>query len=605
MSRIPHLPNATGGTARGLSLPAALAALSLCVTALPNATLFAQDAKTVVARSIDARQAHYADVALQIWSFAELGFQESRSSGLLQQQLSEAGFTVRAGVADMPTAFVAEWGSGEPVIGILAEFDALPGLSQDTVPSRQPIVEGGSGHGCGHNLYGTASTAAAIAVKQWLEESQTKGTIRLYGTPAEEGGDGKVYMVMDGEFKDADAVLSWHPGDRNDASPSHNLAVISAYFRFHGVAAHAAAAPDRGRSALDAAEAMDMMVNQLREHVPQTTRIHNVIRNGGLAPNVVPDYAESEYYVRHPSADTAMAILQRVVDAAKGAALGTGTTMDYEIFNGSYAHLTNQTLARLMDANLRRVGGVTYSPEETAFAEEMQTTLGRAPARSHPCHRDPALRYHPHDLRLLRRRGRELGCAHDGSEHGDLGPRHRRPHLAGGGGGRDEHWQQRAHRGRQDPGHDGGGPVHHPEPRCSRRRPSSSSGGVPDSTTIPSSATGSRRWTIAKVESGREEGWRPPLRLPPEHVSGRPNQRDLPSHHRDPGRRSDDRDGGFGAVLPRRPRGPRVRLLQDARRRRLLRRQLPGERAVRSHGFLHHLLYQARQLRHPPRRREE
>ncbi len=318
-------------------------------------------------------------MATDIWGFAELGFQEQRSSALLQEQLRNAGFTVRAGVSDMPTAFIAEWGSGKPVIGILAEFDALPGLSQDTVPYRKALMEGGSGHGCGHNLFGTASTAAAIAVKHWLEESGTPGTLRLYGTPAEEGGDGKVYMVMDGQFQDVDAVLTWHPGDDNSASPSHNLAVISAYFRFHGVAAHAAAAPDRGRSALDAVEAMDMMVNLMREHVPQTTRIHYVIRHGGLAPNVVPDFAETEYYVRHPSADTAKAIFQRVVDAANGAALGTGTTMDYEVFNGSYEELPNQTLARLMDANLRRVGGVTYTDPETAFARLLQKTLGEHP----------------------------------------------------------------------------------------------------------------------------------------------------------------------------------------------------------------------------------
>jgi aminobenzoyl-glutamate utilization protein B len=355
------------------------AAVAVLAATLVHAPLRAQDAKAAVAKSIDAERAHYADVARQIWGFAELGFQEQQSSALLQQQLRDAGFTVRAGVSEMPTAFVAEWGSGKPVIGILAEFDALPGLSQDTVPFRRVLTEGGSGHGCGHNLFGTASTAAAIAVKQWLEQSHTPGTVRLYGTPAEEGGDGKVYMVMDGQFRDVDAVLVWHPGDRNDASPSRDLAVISAYFRFHGVAAHAAAAPDRGRSALDAVEAMDMMVNMMREHVPQTTRMHYVIRHGGLAPNVVPDFAETEYYVRHPSADTVRAIFERVVDAAKGAALGTGTTTDYEIFGGSYAALPNYTLAKLMDANLRRVGGVSYTPSETAFARQIQTTFGEHP----------------------------------------------------------------------------------------------------------------------------------------------------------------------------------------------------------------------------------
>lgn len=356
-----------------------MAALALVVAMA--APVQGQDAKARVARSIDLQQGHWSSVARQIWGFHELGFQETRSSALLQQQLRDAGFTVKSGVAGMPTAFVAEYGSGKPIIGVLAEFDALPGLSQDTVPYRDPITAGAPGHGCGHNLFGTASTAAAIAVRQWLAESHTAGTIRLYGTPAEEGGDGKVFMVRAGLFNDVDAVLSWHPGDRNDASPARNLAVISAYFRFHGVAAHAAAAPDRGRSALDAVEVMDVMVNFMREHVPSDTRIHYVIRKGGLAPNVVPDFAETEYYVRHPNADTVRAIFQRVVDAAKGAALGTGTTMDYDVFSGSYERLPNTTLAHVMDANLRRVGGVDYSPHETQFATRLQTTLGRnAPA---------------------------------------------------------------------------------------------------------------------------------------------------------------------------------------------------------------------------------
>lgn len=353
--------------------------MGLATVLVLAAPLHGQDAKTQVTRAIDAQQAQWGDVARSIWGFAELGFQEQRSSTLLQQQLREAGFKVEAGVAGMPTAFVATGGSGKPVIGMLAEFDALPGLSQDTVPYRDPLAAEGHGHGCGHNLLGTASTAAAIAVKQWLEHEHRSGTIRLYGTPAEEGGDGKVYMVRAGLFSDVDAVVAWHPGDRNDASPSTNLAVISALFRFHGISAHAAAAPDRGRSALDGIEAMDFMVNYMREHVPSDTRIHYIIRNGGLAPNVVPDFASAEYYVRHPSADTLKSIWDRVVKAAQGAALGTGTTMDYEIIGGSYARLPNETLARLVYANLETVGGVHYTPAETTFATKLQETLGSSP----------------------------------------------------------------------------------------------------------------------------------------------------------------------------------------------------------------------------------
>ena len=359
-----------------------IAALALLIS-LPLAPALAQtadkvanDGKTFVTQVIGQQQEHWDDVSRRIWGFHELGFQETQSSELLQQQLRDAGFEVKAGVSGMPTAFIATWGSGKPVIGILAEFDALPGLSQDTVPYRKPLEAQAPGHGCGHNLFGTASTAAATAVKQWMEKAGQSGTIRLYGTPAEEGGDGKVYMVRDGLFSDVDAVLAWHPGDGNDASPSDNLAVIGALFRFHGVSAHAAAAPDKGRSALDGVESFDYMVNMMREHVPQESRIHYVIRNGGLAPNVVPDFAEVEMWARHPKAGVLRGIWDRIVAASQGAAMGTGTTVDMEIINGSFERLPNETIAKLMDANLRRVGGVTYTPAESRFASTLQKSFG-------------------------------------------------------------------------------------------------------------------------------------------------------------------------------------------------------------------------------------
>ena len=251
-----------------------------------------------VIRGIEALAEEYAGIAQQIWDYAEVGYLETRSSELLQSTLRDAGFAVEAGVAGMPTAFVGTYGSGEPIIGILAEFDALPGISQDRVPDRQAIGDKSAGHACGHHLFGTASVASAIAVKEWLDRSGTRGTIRLYGTPAEEGGAGKVYMVREGLFDDVDAVLHWHAGDRNSASASSSLANKSAKFRFHGLSAHAAGAPERGRSALDGVEAMNAMVNMLREHVPQETRIHYVITSGGAAPNVVPDFAEVYYYAR-------------------------------------------------------------------------------------------------------------------------------------------------------------------------------------------------------------------------------------------------------------------------------------------------------------------
>lgn len=352
-------------------------ALALVVGASTGFRSSAQgsDPRARMLESIDARRADYADVAMQIWKFAELGYLETRSSALLQQKLAAAGFTVKAGVADIPTAFVASYGSGKPVIAFVGEFDALPGLSQAAVPERKPLQDGAPGHGCGHNLLGTGSMAAAIAVKDWLAASGRPGTVRFYGTPAEEGGGAKGYMVRAGLFDDVDVAISWHPGQANDASPSSNLAMVAAKFRFHGIAAHAAAAPDRGRSALEAVEAMDMMVNMMRQNVPQETRIHDIITHGGAAENIVPDFAEVSYMARHPDMRVLDGIWQRIVDAARGAALGTGTTMDFEMTDASYNLLPNAYLADLQRRNMASVGGVKYSPEERAFAEALRKTM--------------------------------------------------------------------------------------------------------------------------------------------------------------------------------------------------------------------------------------
>jgi aminobenzoyl-glutamate utilization protein B len=327
-------------------------------------------------------QAHYADyrqLAQRIWGFAEVGYKETQSSALLQKTLRDNGFTVQAGVAGIPTAFVATYGSGQPVIGVLAEFDALPGLAQQAVATKTPIAGQDAGHGCGHNLFGTASVATGLEIKKLLKEGKLHGTVKVYGCPAEEGGSGKVYLVREGLFNGVDAVLHWHPSNENAAMTGSYIANKSAKFRFHGVAAHAAAAPERGRSALDGVEAMDNMVNLLREHVPQETRIHYVITNGGKAPNVVPDSAEVYYYVRHPNRAVVQAVFERVAKAAEGAALGTGTTMDYELIGGTHELLVNQTLAHALQTNLEQVGGVTYTPEEVAFGQQIQASLG-APA---------------------------------------------------------------------------------------------------------------------------------------------------------------------------------------------------------------------------------
>ena len=340
----------------------------LCLSTL---CLSAQTSTDQILSDLDSKTSYYADIAQTIWANPELGYQEENSSMLLQETLKKEGFTVKSGVADIPTAFVAEYGSGAPIIAILAEFDALPGVSQKAIPEREAVIDGGAGHACGHHLFGTASSAAGISVKKWLESSGKSGTVRVYGTPAEEGGAGKVYMARAGLLDDVDAVLHWHPGSGNAAGATSSLANKSAKFRFYGEASHAAAAPERGRSALDGVEAMNHMVNLLREHVPQETRIHYVITRGGEAPNVVPAFAEAFYYVRNPDVANVKAIFEKVVKAAEGAALGTNTEMDYEVIHGLYNLLPNETLARIMHKNLEKIGGVEYNDEEHAFAEKI------------------------------------------------------------------------------------------------------------------------------------------------------------------------------------------------------------------------------------------
>ncbi|WP_128891606.1 amidohydrolase [Erythrobacter sp. HKB08] len=338
--------------------------------------LHAQTADPVA--EVSAQTDRTSRVAQQIWDWAELGYLETRSSSLLQDELAAEGFTVERGVADIPTAFVAEWGEGGPVIAILAEFDALPGITQSGSASRDPMDEKAAGHACGHNLFGAGSLTAAIAVKRWLEKTGTPGRIRLYGTPAEEGGSGKVYMVRAGLFDDVDFSIHWHADDENSAAARTSLANRSAKFRFRGVSAHAAGAPERGRSALDGVEAMNMMVNMMREHTSMDTRIHYVITEGGAAPNVIPDFAEVFYYVRHSDADEVRALWERLEDTARGAALGTGTKVEWEIIHGNNPLLVNETLAKMMDAKLRQVGGIEYTAEERAWAEELSKSLGDA-----------------------------------------------------------------------------------------------------------------------------------------------------------------------------------------------------------------------------------
>lgn len=361
-----------------MSRPLQVALASALVVAISSApaAVHGQEAKATVAAYVDAHAASFGRLAQHIWDLAEVGYQETESAALLASSLTGLGFRVEMGVAGIPTAFVATWRQGSgPVIGILAEYDALLGITQDRVPTRAPLDHRIAGHACGHHLFAAGSVAAAGAIKSWMEASGQGGEIRVYGTPAEEGGAGKVYMVREGLFEDVDVVLHWHPGDRNDSGAYSTLANKSAKFRFNGLSAHAAASPERGRSALDGVEAMNHMVNLMREHVEQETRIHYVITSGGAAPNVVPDFAESYYFVRHPDPAEVASVFDRIVLAAEGAALGTGTTVEVEVIHGIYNLLPNIALQEAMHANLARVGGVHYDDRERVFAESLRTSF--------------------------------------------------------------------------------------------------------------------------------------------------------------------------------------------------------------------------------------
>lgn len=356
---------------------------SLCFSALictaQEKIVSTDELKNQAMADLQLKYEDYRKTALQIWHYAEVGYKEEKSTALLQKLLSDKGFAVQKGVAGIPTAFIATYGSGQPIIAILAEFDALPGLAQEAIPEKKIIPNQAAGHACGHHLFGTASVAAGIEIKNLIEQKKLKGTIRVYGCPAEEGGSGKVFMVRAGLFNDVDVAIHWHPWDANQVTMKSALANKSAKFRFHGLSSHAAASPEKGRSALDGVEAMNNMVNMMREHIPQETRIHYVITNGGKAPNVIPDFAEVYYYVRHPKREDVVQIFDRVVNAAKGAALGTETTMDYEMIGGTHDLLLNNTLAEAMQINLEKVGGVILTPEEIEFGKKLQTTFNFTP----------------------------------------------------------------------------------------------------------------------------------------------------------------------------------------------------------------------------------
>ncbi len=331
--------------------------------------------KEELSKSIERRADALWQTARTIWELAEPGYQETESSQILESMLDEAGFTIERNVANIPTAFIATYGSGKPVIGLLGEFDALPGLSQDAVPHRAPRVPGGYGHACGHHLFGVASASAAIAVAEQIEAGNIKGTVRFYACPAEEGGAAKVFMVRDGLFDDCDAVLHWHPSGRNSAGDATCLARVAVKFRFHGRSAHASSAPDQARSALDAVTITNHAAELLREHAPDFTRIHHVITAGGRAPNVVPDFAEVFYYVRHPQGEVVRKLYDRLVLCAKAGALATETRLEVEYIGGQLELLPNDVLSRVTLENLRAENDLEFSEDDIRFANALAETL--------------------------------------------------------------------------------------------------------------------------------------------------------------------------------------------------------------------------------------
>ncbi len=346
-----------------------------------GATALAQKAKPnsnkeAIVRSVDKYQQELISVSDKIWAYAETALKEYKSAKELADYAEAQGFVVKRGVAGMPTAFTAEFGSGKPIIGIMGEYDALPGISQKAQPTKEALVTGAAGQGCGHNLFGAGSLGAAVAIKELIQQGKLKGTVRFYGTPAEESVGGKIYMARDGLFADLDVCLDWHPDTEIAASTQSSQAMVDFIVEFKGKAAHAAADPWNGRSAVDGLEAFTDGVNMLREHVRPSVRMHYAIMAGGDVPNVVPEYAKVWMWVRDSKRDGVEEVFARVKDIAKGAGIIAGVESKVTVQTGDYELLVNRTGAAALQKNLEILGPITYTPEEIAFAKKIQEVQG-------------------------------------------------------------------------------------------------------------------------------------------------------------------------------------------------------------------------------------
>ncbi len=342
--------------------------------------VYAQKAKKLkqeVISSVEQQSEQLIAASDKIWAAAEVAFQEKVSSETLIAYARANGFRVEVGVAETPTAFVAEYGSGSPIIGILGEFDALPGISQKAVPTKTPLNEGAAGHGCGHNLFGTASLGAAVAIKNLIEEGKLQGTIRFYGTPAEEKFFGKLWMARAGLFDDLDACLDWHPADNTEADVQSSLALVDFLVEFHGQTAHASADPWNGRSASDALELYAHGINSYREHIKPTVRIHYHIQDGGQVVNVVPDYSKIWVRVRDTKREGMNTVYEHVKKMAEGAAIMANVDYDLNLISGIHEILPNRAGGFAMQKNLEQLGDLTYTEEESSFAYQIQDATGK------------------------------------------------------------------------------------------------------------------------------------------------------------------------------------------------------------------------------------
>jgi aminobenzoyl-glutamate utilization protein B len=335
--------------------------------------------KKLVLASVEKHGQEITGLSDRIWGFAETALKEYKSAEALASYAEEQGFSVERGVAGIPTAFVASYGSGKPVIGIMGEFDALPGLSQKSLPTREALVENGPGHGCGHNMFGAASLGAAVAVRELMEEGLISGTLRFYGTPAEENYGGKIYMAREGLFDDLDVCLDWHPSDRIEANMQSSQAISDYTVTFKGKSAHAAFDPWNGRSALDAAELFTAGINALREHVKPTVRMHYVYTDSGHVPNVVPERASVWIWIRDSNRTGVAGVSERMKEIAEGAALMAGVEYEVKRNSGLCELLVNETGARALQKNLEWLGPLTYTEEEISFADRTMKEYGLKP----------------------------------------------------------------------------------------------------------------------------------------------------------------------------------------------------------------------------------